>query len=103
MNRVDDLAVVEALEVDRGDAEVDVSELALDDQQRHALASHLHGVRVTKLMRGEALSHAGLSRRTERGERFLPSAYRLLEAADHALATGLGEEPRRCESTSGDR
>jgi DNA-binding transcriptional LysR family regulator len=30
---------------------------------------------------------------TERGERFLPAAYRLLEAADHALATGLGEAP----------
>jgi DNA-binding transcriptional LysR family regulator len=30
---------------------------------------------------------------TERGERFLPAAYRLLEAADHALATGLGEGP----------
>jgi DNA-binding transcriptional LysR family regulator len=29
----------------------------------------------------------------ERGERFLPAAYRLLEAADHALATGLGEAP----------
>ena len=36
---------------------------------------------------------------TERGERFLPAAYRLLEAADHALATGLGEasEPLRVE------
>jgi len=30
---------------------------------------------------------------TERGERFLPAAYRLLEAADHALATGLDEAP----------
>ena len=30
---------------------------------------------------------------TERGERFLPAAYRLLEAADHALADGLGEAP----------
>jgi DNA-binding transcriptional LysR family regulator len=30
---------------------------------------------------------------TERGERFLPAAYRLLEAADDALATGLGEAP----------
>jgi DNA-binding transcriptional LysR family regulator len=30
---------------------------------------------------------------TERGERFLPAAYRLLEAADHAVVTGLGEGP----------
>ena len=30
---------------------------------------------------------------TERGERFLPAAYQLLEAADHALVTGLGEAP----------
>jgi DNA-binding transcriptional LysR family regulator len=30
---------------------------------------------------------------TERGERFLPAAYRLLGAADDALATGLGEAP----------
>ena len=36
---------------------------------------------------------------TERGERFLPAAYRMLEAADHALATGLGEasEPLRVD------
>src|SRR5215218_11341818 len=37
---VDDLGVVDALEVDRGDAEVGVAELALDDDQRHALAGH---------------------------------------------------------------
>src|SRR4051794_22087121 len=32
---VDDLGAVDALEVHRGDAEVGVSELALDDQQGH--------------------------------------------------------------------
>lgn len=36
-------------------------ELALDDIERHALAGHLNGVSVTKLMRGEAASHAGLN------------------------------------------
>src|SRR5215216_6680995 len=43
---VDDLGVVNALEVDRGDAEVGVAELAFDDDQRHALAGHLDGVGV---------------------------------------------------------
>ena len=43
---VDDLGVVDALEIDRGDAEVGVAELALDDDQRHALAGHLDGVGV---------------------------------------------------------
>jgi hypothetical protein len=41
---VDDLGVVDALEIDRGDAEVAVSELALDDDQRDAFAGHLDGV-----------------------------------------------------------
>jgi hypothetical protein len=34
---LDDLGVVDALEVDRGDPEVAVAELALDDGQRDAL------------------------------------------------------------------
>jgi hypothetical protein len=37
MNRADDLAAVDALEVDACDAQVGVSELALDHDQRHAL------------------------------------------------------------------
>jgi hypothetical protein len=41
---VDDLAAVDALQVDGRDAEVAVSELALDHDERHALASHLDGV-----------------------------------------------------------
>src|SRR4051794_1671065 len=47
---VDDLGVVDALEVDRGDPEVRVAELALDDVQRHTLARHLDRVSVTQLM-----------------------------------------------------
>jgi hypothetical protein len=35
---VDDLGVVDALQVDRSDAEVRVPELALDDDRRDALA-----------------------------------------------------------------
>src|SRR5215217_9435650 len=51
---VDDLGVVDALEVDRGDAEVGVAELALDDGQWHAFAGHFDGVRVAELVRREA-------------------------------------------------
>ena len=58
---VDDLGVVDALQVDRGDAEVGVAELALDDDQRYALARHLDGVGVAQLVRREASPHAGLA------------------------------------------
>src|SRR3954469_22481142 len=61
VDRVDDLGVVDALEVDRGDAEVGVTELALDDDQRNALTRHLDGVRVAELVWGEASPHAGLA------------------------------------------
>jgi hypothetical protein len=37
-----------------------MTELALDHVQRHALARHLDGVRVPKLVRSEAPSHASL-------------------------------------------
>ena len=44
MHRVDDLAVVDALQVDRGDPEVRMAELPLYDVERDALAGHLDGV-----------------------------------------------------------
>ena len=50
------------LEVDRRDAEAGVAELALDDDQRYALAGHLDGVCETKLVRSEAPPRAGLRR-----------------------------------------
>ncbi len=37
-----------------------MAELALNDVERHALASHFHRVGVTELMRREAAPHAGL-------------------------------------------
>jgi hypothetical protein len=40
VDRFDDFGVVNALQVDRGDAEVAVAELALDDDQRHAFTGH---------------------------------------------------------------
>jgi hypothetical protein len=46
---VDVSAVVDALEVDRGDVEVAVAELALDDDQRDALMGHLHRMSVAEL------------------------------------------------------
>jgi hypothetical protein len=56
---VDDLGAVDALQVDRRDAEVGVPELALYDEQRNALASHFDGVRVAQLVRREASPDAG--------------------------------------------
>jgi hypothetical protein len=55
---LDDLAAVDALEVDGGDAEVAVSELAVDGDQRDAFASHLDGVGMTELVWGEAVPHS---------------------------------------------
>jgi hypothetical protein len=58
---VDDLGVVDALQVNGGDAEVGVAEPALDDDRRHALAGHLDGVRVARLVRRKASPYAGLA------------------------------------------
>jgi hypothetical protein len=43
---VDDLGAVNALEVDRGDAEAGVPKLTLDHDERDALARHLDCVRM---------------------------------------------------------
>jgi len=56
---VDDFGVVDALQVDRRDPQVGVSELALNDDERVALAGHLDRVRVAKLMWREASADAG--------------------------------------------
>jgi hypothetical protein len=72
---VDDLGVVDALEVDRGDAEVGVAELTLDDDQQHAFAGHFDGVRVAQLVRREAPTHPA-SRATRRSsERAAPAVH----------------------------
>jgi hypothetical protein len=59
---VDDLGVVDSPEVGRGDPEIRVPELTLDDEQRHALARHLDGVRVPELMGREAAAQPGCLR-----------------------------------------
>ncbi|MEA2243233.1 MAG: hypothetical protein QOD24_2789 [Solirubrobacteraceae bacterium] len=62
MDGVDDLGVIDPLEVDRGDAEVSVPQLALDDVQRHAFPRHLDGMRVTQLKWRKAPPHTDLGR-----------------------------------------
>jgi hypothetical protein len=58
VDRFDDFGVVvDALQIDRGDPEVAVSELALDDDQRHAAARYLDRVCVPQLVRREASQH----------------------------------------------
>jgi hypothetical protein len=59
VHRLDDLAAVDALQVDGRDTEVAVSQLALEDDQRHAFAGHLDGVGVAELVWREAAPHAG--------------------------------------------
>ena len=51
---VDDLGGVDALQIGAGHPEVRVTELALDDRQRHPLPGHLHRMGVTQLMRSKA-------------------------------------------------
>lgn len=58
MDGADDLVAVDALEMNAGDAEVGVSELALDHDERDALVRHLDRVSVSKLMRREPPPHA---------------------------------------------
>jgi hypothetical protein len=58
VNGLDDFAAVDALEVDRRDAEVGVAELALDYVQRNAFTGHLDSMSVTKLMRREPAPHS---------------------------------------------
>src|SRR5215207_2787172 len=57
----DDLFGVDALQVDRGRAEVRVAELTLDHVQRHAFARELDGVGVAQLVRREATPDTRLS------------------------------------------
>jgi hypothetical protein len=51
---LDDLGVVDALQVNGGDTELAVAELALDDDQRDAFAGELDGVGMPELVGREA-------------------------------------------------
>ena len=57
MDGADDLAAIDALQVDAGDPEVGVPELALDHDQRNAFVRHLDRVGMTQLVRREPPSH----------------------------------------------
>jgi hypothetical protein len=59
----DDLAAVDALEVDAGDPEVGVAELPLDHHKRHASVSHLDRVCVPQLVGRATTPHASFSGR----------------------------------------
>lgn len=59
MDGVDDLSVVDPTQIHRGDAEIGMPQLALDDQQRDPLARHLNRVSVAQLMRCEAPPNSG--------------------------------------------
>jgi hypothetical protein len=56
---VDDLGVVDSAQVRGGDPEICVAELALDNEQRDALAGHLGGMGVPELVRSEPAANAG--------------------------------------------
>jgi hypothetical protein len=55
----DDLAAVDALQIDAGDAEVGVSQLALDHDQGNSFVRHLDSVCMAELVQREAASNAG--------------------------------------------
>lgn len=57
----DDLAAVYALQVDAGDAEVRVSKLPLDYDERDAFVRHLDRMSVPQLMRSEPAPDAGFT------------------------------------------
>jgi hypothetical protein len=95
---LDDLPAVDALEVDGRDAEVAVAELALDDDQRHAFASHLDGMGVPELVRRKPAPHicrgSGAPQLGAcRGGRPVPTARRAVDDAqqrtDRELASRL--------------
>jgi len=62
MDGADDLAAVDALEVDAGDAEVGVSELTLYHDQRNAFVGHLDRGGVSQLVLVPTSAQAPLSR-----------------------------------------
>ncbi len=84
----DDLLGVDPLEVDRGRAEVDVPELALDDVQRHSLARELDRMGMASLVRREPTPYPGPGGETaklaaHRSTRPRPAARRPVDDAEH--------------------
>ena len=69
MDRVDDLACVDSLEINRRDAEVGMPELPLDNRQRDPFVRHLDRVSMTQLVRRESPPHTGLRREPGEAQR----------------------------------
>ena len=61
MDCADDLADVDALEVDAGDPRVGVPELTLDHDERNALVGHFDRMSVPQPVRRERPPHTRLS------------------------------------------
>lgn len=70
-DRLDDLAAIDPLQVDRGDPEVGMSQLALDDVERDALPGHLDSMGVAQLVRSEAAPYPGLGRSASKRDSYL--------------------------------
>src|SRR3954447_10620288 len=97
---VDDLGAVDALQVVRGDPEVGVAELALDDDQRDTFTGHLDGMCVAKLMWREPTAHACSSRGlTQLGSARRPATTRA-RASVRWRCTGPVVHPDLAGSTS---
>jgi len=71
---VDDLAAVDALKVDARDAEVGVSELSLDHDERDALVRHLDRVGVPQLVLVPTSAQAPLCRPLDYAEQAFSDA-----------------------------
>jgi hypothetical protein len=96
----DDLVGVDALQVDRGRAEIGVAELALDHVERHALARERDGMRVAQLVRREAATDTRLSGKPAEldphvGARPRPPARRAVDHVEQRpdRELGAGREP----------
>src|ERR1700752_2359815 len=57
MDGADDLAAIDALQVDAGDPEIGVPKLTLDHDQRNGLVRHLDRMSMAQLVRREPPSH----------------------------------------------
>ena len=62
MDRLDDLAAVDSLEVDAGDPQIAMPELPLDDHQRDALVGELDSVGMSELVVLPTSAQASLCR-----------------------------------------
>jgi hypothetical protein len=94
---IDDLRVVDPLEIDRGHPEMGMPELALDDDQRHALVGHLDRVRVPELMGREPAPDSrcdgGPAQLSARGRRLpVASGGRALDHAEQRADRELDAE-----------